>query len=174
MEVQCERCPLVESALSVHVRRPARWPYFYRGWTPALSRACEQIGEMLPAGKHGFRWVQIRADGGCGLFVYMLAERRSLVVDIQGESRRAMLLGGADDRAAAEISANLDRVVLEAERVTGASCMVCGERAQLSFHFGHALTLCEGHSPDTLNEAGEEGLEGFWRESIEWEEASST
>lgn len=157
----------------------ARFPYmfegrhagltFYRGWTPALSRVCEQIDDILPSGKHGFHWVQIGADQGSGLFVYVLGERQTLVADLQGSSRRALFIGTAE-AGAAEISSKLDLLVLEAERVTSECCMVCGQRGNLSFHFGYGLTLCNAHPPGALNTCWEEGLQGFWRQAIEWEE----
>jgi hypothetical protein len=157
----------------------ARFPYmfsgrhagliFYRGWTPVISRACERIDSMLPAGKLGFRWVQIRADHGCGFFVYVLS-RSALVLDLQGETRRAVAFE-SDCPVDAPMAAELDRLVLDAERVTGTTCMVCGHRGDLEFHYGCPITLCVSHAPRALNARGEEGLEGFWRESIEWEEA---
>jgi len=168
----------VNGALSLK----ARFPYmfvgqhagltFYRGWTPALSRACEQIDGLLPSGKFGFRWVQIGEDHGSGLFFYVLGGRRTLAVKIRGDSRRALLVG-ADEVGTPEVSSELDLLILEAERMTCTSCMVCGHRGDFSFHFGRALTVCNVHTPEALNLRGEEGLEGFWRAAVEWEEAPS-
>ena len=161
----------------------ARFPYmfagqhagltFYRGWTPVLARVCERIDSILPAGKLGFRWVQIRADQGCGFFVYAFARHQALVLDLQGETRRALAFD-MEDLVAAPVVAELDLLVLDAERVTSTACMVCGHRAELGFRFGYAITFCDRHAPASLNQRGEEGLEGFWRESIEWEEGAST
>ncbi|MEJ8814274.1 hypothetical protein WKW77_24530 [Variovorax ureilyticus] len=161
----------------------ARFPYmfagqhagltFYRGWTPVLARVSVRIDAILPAGKLGFRWVQIRADQGCGFFVYTLARRQALVLNLQGNTRRALAFE-AEDLVAPPVAAELDLLVLDAERVTSTACMVCGHRAELGFHFGCAVTFCERHTPASLNLRGEEGLEGFWRESIEWEEVAST
>ena len=155
----------------------ARFPYmfegdhvgltFYRGWTPILGRACEQIDRLLPPGKLGFRWVQLRADQGCGLFLYVLGEFRTFVVNLEGDSRRAMLFAAYD--VAADLAPELDRVVLEAERVTSTACMVCGRRAEAANYFGTELTLCSLHEPGALGRDSDEGLEGFWREAVEWE-----
>ena len=160
----------------------ARFPYmfegrhagrtFYRGWTPALGRACEQIDAILPPGKQGFRWVQVTADQGVGLFVYALGRCQKLAVELRGDSRRALVVD-TDETGAIELSMELDSIILDAERVTCRTCMVCGQRGELSFHFGCALTLCTAHSPDVLNQWREEGLAGFWREAIEWEEGPS-
>jgi len=157
----------------------ARFPYmfdgqhagltFYRGWTPALTRACEQIDDVLPPGKQGFHWVQIGVDQGSGLFVYVLRERQTLVANLRGNSRRALFIGTMEV-GATEIASKLDLLVLEAERVTSERCMVCGQRGNLSFHFGYGLTLCNAHPPTALNACWEEGLQGFWRQAIEWEE----
>lgn len=160
----------------------ARFPYmfsglhagltFYRGWTPALVRACERIDAVLPPGKYGFHWVQLSTDQGSGLFFYVLDDRRIPVVDIRGDSRRARMIR-TDESAAIQVCSRVDSIVFEAERMTGSSCMVCGHRGGLSFQFGQALTVCGAHPPEALNSWGEEGLEGFWREAIEWEEAPS-
>lgn len=155
----------------------ARFPYmfegdhagltFYRGWTPILGRACEQIDRLLPPGKLGFRWVQLRADQGCGLFLYVLGEFRSLAVNLEGDTRRAMMFAAYD--IAADLTPEVDRVVLEAERMTSTACMVCGGRAEAASYFGTELTLCSLHEPSALGRDRDEGLEGFWRQAIEWE-----
>lgn len=159
----------------------ARYPYmfkgqhigltFYRGWTPVLVRTCEQIDGILGANRLGFRWVELGSDRGGGLFVYLLGEDRQFVVGLHGESRRAMMVTTYD--VAGDVTTKMDRIVLEAERVAGTACMVCGGRAERALHFGVEVTLCASHSPESLNSQGEEGLEGLWREAIEWEEAAS-
>jgi hypothetical protein len=155
----------------------ARFPYmfegdhigltFYRGWTPILGRACEHIDGLLPPNKLGFRWIQLRADRGCGLFLYVLAEFRTFVLDLEGDTRRSMMLAAYD--VAADLTRQVDRVVLEAERMTGTACMVCGRSAAPASYFGTELTLCNLHRPSALARNGDEGLEGFWREAVEWE-----
>lgn len=157
----------------------ARFPYMfagdhagltlYRGWTPILCRACEQIDVLLPSSKLGFHWVQLRADHGCGLFLYVLGEFRTFVIDLKVDTRRAMVLAAYDE--AAELTIQIDRVVLEAERVTRTACMICGGVAESAPYYGTELTLCASHSPCSLSVEGEEGLEGFWRQAVEWEEA---
>lgn len=144
----------------------------YRGWTPIFGRACEQIDGLLPPRKLGFHWVQLRADRGCGLFVYALAELRTFVADLERETRRARTLNA--DNVGAEVTTQVDRVVFEAERMTSTACMVCGRNAEAASYFGAELPLCSSHEPTALNSKSEEGLEGFWREAIEWEEVSSS
>ncbi len=48
--------------------------------------------------------------------------------------------------------------------------MVCGAPSKRRNYFGRELPLCDRHHPEFLNRCGEEGLEGLWREAIEWEE----
>lgn len=160
----------------------ARFPYmfegdhagltFYRGWTPILGRACEQIDELLPPDKLGFHWVQLRADRGCGLFVYVFAELRTFVADLKGDTRRAVMFTAYD--VATEMTVQVDRVVFEAERMTSTACMVCGRNAEPTCYFGTELTLCNSHEPGALSSKAEEGLEGFWRVAVEWEEVLSS
>lgn len=143
---------------------------FYRGWTQILMRACEQIDEFLAGDHLGFRWVKLESDRGAGLFLYVLGESRHFVVDLHRETRRAMMFAAYD--IAGDVTIQVDRIVMEAERVAGTACMVCGGRAVPASHFGTELTLCAAHTPEALNCRGEEGLEGVWREAIEWEEGA--
>ena len=144
----------------------------YRGWTPILTRACEQIDGMRGPEILGFRWVQLRSDRGLGMFVYLLGEYRDFVIDLREGTRRAMMVAAYD--VANDLTIAIDKVVLEAERLAGTACMVCGALAEPTLHFGQELTLCASHAAGDLNERGEEGLEGFWREAVEWEEGAST
>ena len=167
--------------MACHPSLRTRYPYMFqgqhvgltifRGWSPILARACEQIDGMLVPERLGFHWVQLRSDQGAGFFLYLLGENRHFVVDLNGKTRRAMMVAAYD--VANDLTIAIDQVVIEAERVAGTACMVCGARAEPTLHFGQELTLCACHAADDLNERGEEGLEGFWREAVEWEASSN-
>lgn len=139
----------------------------YRGWNPILAAACGEIEDVLSHSALAFHWVQIEEEAGVARFLYSLGERSRYVVELAHQSRRAMVHVTHD--AADDLAGSIDRIVNEAERLTSESCMVCGARAVRAPYFGRELPLCPLHQPEKLNGQHEEGLEGLWRHSIEWE-----
>jgi hypothetical protein len=148
--------------------RPHAGITLYRGWNPILVAACATIQRAVVRKALGFRWVQIQEEDGVAALFYALGERTRFVIDLSHLSRRAVTLNahvGAED-----LVRYIDSIVLEAERLSAEACMVCGTRSVRRNHFGRELPLCDLHQPGFLNADGEEGLEGLWREAIEWEE----
>lgn len=139
----------------------------YRGWNPILTAACGEIERVLLSSALDFHWVQIQEEDGAANLLYSLGERSRYVVELAQQSRRAMVLVTHD--AADDLARSIDRIVNEAERLTSGSCMVCGAPTMRASYFGRELPLCALHQPETLNRQREEGLEGLWRHSIEWE-----
>lgn len=140
----------------------------YRGWNPILVAACGEIEHALSHSALTFHWVQIQEEDGAARLLYSLGERSRYVIELAPQSRRAMIVVTHD--AADGLTKSIDRIVNEAERLTCESCMVCGVRTSRGLYFGRAFPLCPLHQPEMLNRRGEEGLEGLWRHSIEWEE----
>jgi hypothetical protein len=140
----------------------------FHGWMSAFQVACRDIDLLLPPGKLGFRWVRLGEKDGAAWFVYALSERRSYVLDVERESRRAMTVAASD--APDDLCSEIDGIVLQAELATSRQCMVCGQKCEGARYFGRLLVLCDDHDPRAANEEREEGLEGIWRQSIEWED----
>jgi len=140
----------------------------YRGWNPILAAACDEIRRAVVRKGLGFRWVRIEEEDGVAALFYALGERSRFVIDLANSSRRAVVLN-AHVRAD-ELVRYIDCVVLDAERLSAEACMVCGVYSRRRNYFGRDLPLCERHQPELLNASDEEGLEGLWREAIEWEE----
>jgi hypothetical protein len=141
---------------------------FYRGWDPILVTGCAGIQRAVVRKGLGFRWVQIQEEDGVAALFYALGERSRFVIDLAHPTRRAVVLNAharADD-----LVRYIDGLVLEMERLSAEACMVCGARSVRRNYFGRELPLCDRHQPEFLNASGEEGLEGMWREAIEWEE----
>jgi len=135
-----------------------------RGWTAILERACEEIDRMIAIKKLRFHWVSLQEVDGVGRFIYGVNDRVRLLVDIQGESRRAFTYVNSELPIA--IQRRIDAIVWEAERLTAHSCVVCGAHCQPGTYFGRELPLCSLHTPELINEVPDEGLEGVWRCAI--------
>ena len=141
---------------------------FYRGWNPILFAACVAVERVLAHRSLPFRWVQIQEEDGAGRFLYSLGEHSHYVVQVADRSRRVMLLIAQDE--ARDLTGAIDGIVNEAERLSCEACLVCGARTAGRLYFGQKLPLCLRHQPELLNLKGEEGLEGVWRHSVEWEQ----
>ena len=144
----------------------------YRGWNPILLAACEAVERVLARGMLPFRWAQLLEEDGFGRFLYSLGEHSRYAVQVADQSRRVMLFTTQDE--VGDLVRVIDGIVIEAERLSGESCLVCGTRTVRHLYFGRKLPLCLRHQPELLNLNGEEGLEGVWRRSIEWEEPGSS
>jgi hypothetical protein len=140
----------------------------FRGWTPILGRACEQIDELMADGATSFHWVSIREEEGNAHLIYCLVEQPRYVLDIERDTRRAYVI--SPPCRSDSLAGRIDAIVKEAERLTSEACLVCGSRTSRSNYFGQLLPLCQNHDPEGLNRSGEEGLAGLWRECVEWEE----
>ena len=140
----------------------------YRGWNPILLAACVAVERLLAPRTLPFHWVQLQEDDGIGRFLYSLGEHSQYVVKVEDRSRRVMLLITQDD--AGDFAGAIDRIVNEAERLSSEACLVCGACTARRMYFGRNLPLCLRHQPELLNLVGEEGLEGVWRRSVEWDE----
>ncbi|MEJ8814781.1 hypothetical protein WKW77_27165 [Variovorax ureilyticus] len=140
----------------------------YRGWNPILAAACREIQQAVEFRGLGFRWVRIEEEDGVAALFYALGERSRFVIDLANSSRRAVVLN--THARADDLVRYIDCVVLDAERLSAEACMVCGAHSRRRNYFGRDLPLCDRHQPEFLNASDEEGLEGLWREAIEWEE----
>lgn len=140
----------------------------FRGWSPILAMACEEIQLTLEGSGVDFSWFRLALCDGEPLFLYLLGAPRRFVLDVHGDSRcvEAQLLQG-NERT---FCPRLDGIVRESERIASQSCIVCGAPAPTTRHFGVRIALCGHHSPEILNSPQDEGLEGVWREAIEWED----
>ena len=140
----------------------------FRGWSPILATACEQIQIALSGTGVDFSWYRLALCDGEPLFLYLLGVRRRFVLDVEGDSRcvEVQLIPGVERT----FCPGLDAIVRESERIASQSCLVCGAPASATRHFGVLLALCERHSPEILNDPYDEGLEGVWREAIEWDD----
>jgi hypothetical protein len=155
----------------------SRFPYMFegdhdgltlfRGWSPILAKACEKIDQIVLESSLAFHWVLLQEENAAGRFMYALGWRPRYFVDLSGCSRRALV--HPNRKALASIARRIDAVVWEAERLTSEACIVCGVRCEHKHYFGRELPLCKAHQPEHLNEFGEEGLQGVWRSSVEWE-----
>lgn len=144
----------------------------YRGWNPILLAACVAVERLLAHRSLPFHWVQLEEEDGIGRFLYSLGEHSQYVVKVEHRSRRVMLLITQDD--AGDFAGAIDGIVNEAERLSCEACLVCGARTARRMYFGRNLPLCLRHQPELLNLASEEGLEGVWRRSVEWNEPGAT
>lgn len=142
----------------------------FRGWSPILALACEKIDRVVLDTRSSFRWVILDEEDGAGRFVYTLGGLPRFFVDVSGRSRRAVV--NTNDEALSHVARRIDALVCEAERLTSEACIVCGLRCERKRYFGHDLPLCNVHRPEHLNESDDDGLEGVWRSSIEWEAPS--
>jgi hypothetical protein len=164
----------VRQTLSPRIRYPLMFRgmhlglTLFRGWNPILLSACTAIEQVTRCGGLAFHWVYLNESEGTGHFLYSLGEQYRYVVDAADQSRRATLAVTHVDATTATEA--IDQIVAEAELMSSRACLVCGARAAKGDHFGRVLPLCLTHHPDLLNGAGEEGLQGVWRRSVEWEE----
>lgn len=170
------------SNAKVHRRRlrdiRLRFPYMFlgahvgltafRGWSAIVGRACEEIDRIIDR-KVDFHWVLLQEESGVGRFVYALNDHSQYLVDAEGRSRRAFIR--ASYEALAPVEERINPIVWEAERLTAEACLICGARCGRGRYFGRDLPLCSRHQPEVINRFDEEGLEGIWRRSIEWEDA---
>ena len=137
----------------------------YRGWQQILRDAFQRIDAILARSNCSFHWVCLDEEEGFARCLYALGEHSRYVVDVANLSRRATRVVTSD--GSKELVPAIDAIILDTERVSGETCIVCGARCgQRTEHFGRVLPLCTQHLPEVVNEAGEEGLEGVWRRAI--------
>jgi len=139
----------------------------FRGWNPILSAACASIERLLIREPLAFHWVQLHEELGVGYFLYSLGEHCRYAVETVARSRRVMIVVTQEE--ARGLARAIDGIVNEAERLSSEACLVCGARTIRRKYFGRELPLCFRHQPELLDLHDEEGLEGVWRHSIEWE-----
>ncbi|SCK11194.1 hypothetical protein VAR608DRAFT_0551 [Variovorax sp. HW608] len=139
---------------ALHARFPYMFPLegqehrrayaFYRGWMPALAKACEDIDKLLGTDKRGFHWTRLREKFGSPSFGDQMEGKARVAINIH---RPTEVVRHACEpvEGHAPVALAINERVLQLEVELRSCCIVCGAPSVINNDRGPWASLCPTH-----------------------------